>query len=58
MSIDTPAVTAGDIAQTAGASEATKSAAQSAWVETAIAVGFAVAALLFVSFVAVMTGLA
>jgi len=66
MSIGTPAVTAGDVAQRAGAAEAAKSAAQStaqstaqsAWVETAIAVGFAVTAVLFVSFVAVMTGLA
>ena len=54
MSIDTPAVAAGDIAQaTAGAEPAA-----SAWVETAVAVTFAVVAVLFVSFVAVMTSLA
>ncbi len=58
MSIDTRAVTACDIVQTGGASEPAKSAIKSAWVETAIAVGFAVTAVLFVSFVAVMTGLA
>ena len=58
MSMDTPAVTAGDIAQTADSAQPAKKRADSAWVETAIAVGFAVIGVLFVSFVAVMTGLA
>ena len=59
MSIDAPAVSAGEVAQTAGRAAAAKNAwVNSAWVETAIAVGFAVTAVLFVSFVAVMTGLA
>jgi hypothetical protein len=57
MSIDTPALAAGGIAPTAGGAEPAESTAQGAWVETAVAIGFAVAAVLFVSFVAVMTSL-
>ena len=57
MSIDSPAVAAGNIAQTAGSLEPAKGGWNSAWVETAVTVGFTVTAVLFVSFVAVMTGL-
>ena len=57
MSIEMPAAAAGEIAQTAGAAEPGKSIWKRAWFETAIAVGFAVTAVLVVSFVAVMTGL-
>jgi len=54
MSIDAPAVAASELAQTSVAAEPAKTA----WIGTAVAVTFTVAAVLIVSFVAVITGLA
>jgi hypothetical protein len=55
MSMETSLVAAGEIAPTVRAAECGENARTSAWLETAVAVGFAITAVLVVSFVAVMT---
>jgi hypothetical protein len=53
MSIEFPAALVHDVAETAAAA----GQATSQWTETAVAVVFAASAVLFVSLIAVMTGL-
>jgi xanthine/uracil/vitamin C permease (AzgA family) len=53
MSTDTPAALASEVAETTVESRS----GTAAWVETALTVAFTAAAVLFVSFLAVVTGL-
>ncbi len=53
MSTNMPAALAGEVAEAAAESQT----ATAAWLETALTVAFAAAAVMFVSFLAVVTGL-